>query len=432
MLKASMYLTLLAIIMKLIGKEVIETDYILHIAVVVLALAGSGYTACILQFTLDQLVGASGEQLTFAIYWLIWGGFTTACFTNMFYYISFQNSKYLLHSVSILSILIAVCMMECCNHWLMKKPLLSNPIKHIAKVLNYARKHKYPERRSAFTYWEEDYPSRIDLGKDKYGGPFTVEEVEDVKTSFRLIVLIMSSTAYVFAWQCKSQGITAKNPLGWLNQSSAHSSTMLQGLLSFFGLPIYHFILYPLFYNYIPGLLKRVGLGMLLLLLSLFSSSILQLTEPSVTCVIPVNNGTMSDPVTSYWQLVPNIEFGLSIVISVFTFIELVICQSPCQMKGMILTLSFAFCGLYNIVGYILNIIVQTYIIPLFSECAFYHYIFHLALLVIVLIVYVIIAKWYNFRKRNDVIPYHMFAEECFEKNQKQEKNYQKYMYLTF
>ena len=65
----------------------------------------------------------------------------------------------------------------------MKKPLLSNPIKHIAKVLNYARKHKYPERRSALTYWEDDYPSRIDLGKDKYGGPFTIEEVEDVKTS---------------------------------------------------------------------------------------------------------------------------------------------------------------------------------------------------------------------------------------------------------
>ena len=29
-----------------------------------------------------------------------------------------------------------------------------------------------PERRSAFTYWEEDIPRRIDLGKSKYGGPF--------------------------------------------------------------------------------------------------------------------------------------------------------------------------------------------------------------------------------------------------------------------
>ena len=29
------------------------------------------------------------------------------------------------------------------------------------------------------TYWEEDIPPRIDLGKLKYGGPFTTEEVED-------------------------------------------------------------------------------------------------------------------------------------------------------------------------------------------------------------------------------------------------------------
>ena len=38
---------------------------------------------------------------------------------------------------------------------------------------------------------EEDYPSRIDLGKSQYGGPFTVEEVEDVKTVFRLIPVVM-------------------------------------------------------------------------------------------------------------------------------------------------------------------------------------------------------------------------------------------------
>ena len=60
------------------------------------------------------------------------------------------------------------------------------------KVLNYSYQHKYPERRSAFTYWENDIPSRIDLGKDKYGGPFTYEQVEDVKTFFRLLLLIMS------------------------------------------------------------------------------------------------------------------------------------------------------------------------------------------------------------------------------------------------
>ena len=52
--------------------------------------------------------------------------------------------------------------------------------KIIFKVLNYARKTKYPERRSAFTYIDEEEPSRLDYGKHKFGGPFTEEEVEDV------------------------------------------------------------------------------------------------------------------------------------------------------------------------------------------------------------------------------------------------------------
>ena len=66
---------------------------------------------------------------------------------------------------------------------------------HIAKVLNYARKNKHPRSRSALIYWEEDYPSRLDLGKDKYGGPFSEEEVEDVKTVLRLLPLLVCMPA---------------------------------------------------------------------------------------------------------------------------------------------------------------------------------------------------------------------------------------------
>ena len=42
------------------------------------------------------------------------------------------------------------------------------------------------------TYWENHTPPRIDLGKHKYGGPFTYEQVEDVKTFFMLLLLTVS------------------------------------------------------------------------------------------------------------------------------------------------------------------------------------------------------------------------------------------------
>ena len=72
---------------------------------------------------------------------------------------------------------------------LIKEPVTQNPLKLIYKVLRYAVKTKHLRQRSAFTYWEDELPSRIDFGKSKYGGPFTTEQVEDVKTFLRLLVI---------------------------------------------------------------------------------------------------------------------------------------------------------------------------------------------------------------------------------------------------
>ena len=78
-----------------------------------------------------------------------------------------------------------------------------NPFRIIYKVLSFALKNKFPLNRSAFTYCEENTPSRLDLGKEQYGGPFTTEEVEDVKTFFRLIVLL----GILFGYHVSSDGV---------------------------------------------------------------------------------------------------------------------------------------------------------------------------------------------------------------------------------
>ena len=78
----------------------------------------------------------------------------------------------------------------------------------------------------------------------------------------------------------------------------------------------------------------------------------------------------------------------------------------------------------YGIFEYFINTVIWQYIIRLFSKYALYQYLIHLLLCVIVLILYVIVAKWHKFKKGNDVIPFRMFVEECFEKNYEQEKVY--------
>ena len=84
-----------------------------------------------------------------------------------------------------------------------------NPFKNIYRVLKYSWNHKVPEHRSAFTYWEEDIPRRIDLGKNKYGGPFTNEEVEDTKTFLHILPLLLC----LFGYHLAGDGYSAPNQL---------------------------------------------------------------------------------------------------------------------------------------------------------------------------------------------------------------------------
>ena len=56
----------------------------------------------------------------------------------------------------------------------------------------YARKATYNTFQSAFTI-NKDPPPRLDLAKTRYGGPFTSAQVEDVKTFYRLLLILIST-----------------------------------------------------------------------------------------------------------------------------------------------------------------------------------------------------------------------------------------------
>ena len=80
--------------------------------------------------------------------------------------------------VSCVQLVLSLCgiiFMFLIPRWFNINQVSKKPLKIIFGVLNYSLKHNYPERRSAFTYLEDDIPSRIDLGVEKYGGPFTYE-----------------------------------------------------------------------------------------------------------------------------------------------------------------------------------------------------------------------------------------------------------------
>ena len=174
---------------------------VLSIIVLVIGALGFGslYTN-MLPFTLDQMIGASAEELSAVVQWYYWGFIIGKLIRDILRCISIPQQLEFLDVIPVVLLvlgslcLLAVLIMDCLYHkWLDTNDKTGNPIKLIFGVLNYARKNKYPRLRSAFTYIDEEQPSRLDFGKHKFGGPFTEEEVEDVKTIFQFISLLVAA-----------------------------------------------------------------------------------------------------------------------------------------------------------------------------------------------------------------------------------------------
>ena len=77
----------------------------------------------------------------------------------------------------------------------------SNPLRLIVNVVYYSAtvKRKNPVYRRAFRYGEERKP-RIELAKKDFDGIFTSEEVEDVKTFFRICLVIFSLSGVILTF----------------------------------------------------------------------------------------------------------------------------------------------------------------------------------------------------------------------------------------
>ena len=142
------------------------------------------------------------------------------------------------------------------KHKLENISLIKNPIKLIVRVLCYARKHKYPENRSALTYWEEEAPSRLDLGKDKYGGPFTEEEVEDVKTVFHMLPLFIGFIAIIL-----SDDVYWSVDKSFTLPTFLAVTDILYYICSVILIMGYLFFIRVCFYKYIPSMLTRMSVG---------------------------------------------------------------------------------------------------------------------------------------------------------------------------
>ncbi len=88
---------------------------------------------------------------------------------------------------------VSLLVFSCCffnRHLLPDLNNNENPLKLVYGVLKFVKNHSYPINRSALTYGE--IPSRIDYAKERFGGPYTTEHVESVKTFGRMVIVLLT------------------------------------------------------------------------------------------------------------------------------------------------------------------------------------------------------------------------------------------------
>ena len=387
------------------------------------------YEAAMLPFLTDQVIGANARQLSALVYWYYW--VQSLAYGQVAVIVCLPQSTETLNTIiavpcgiCLALIIISDCL---CQQWLDRTHKVTNPIKLIIQVLNYTRKHNYPERRSAFTYLDEEHPTRMDFGKNKFGGPYSEEEVEDVKTVLQLSPLlscagIISGCLHLWKFgQLKVNALDENNE--FLNCMVNDGMGLSCWIIPLIGIPFYHFLLNPLFHKCFPSMLRGIGVSLFIMLVGITICTILLITAIAqsghliqyMTC--KEFNGTvkLNTIVEWYWKLGSHLTYCIGYTIANVLLLQFAVAQSPDKMKGFTIGMLIAF-----------NAIGKTAVLaPRFSHCYTLCYDLPVFVLVTVLsLLLLVLLKCYKLRERNREINIQAIVEDHYERYMDQEAEY--------
>ena len=192
-------------------------------------------------------------------------------------------------------------------------------------------------------------------------------------------------------------------------------------------IPIYELFIYPLARNWIPSMLKSVGIGAILMIgLALFLLTV-DAVEHSrsslpVPCMFVATTDSPTFNMDSKWVEVPyNLINAISIMLFFIPIFEFVYAQTPYGMKGFLTGITWAavqFCGtvadcLVHTAWY--NGWKKQFTNP---SCGVLYYIFMALVGIVGLIIFCIVAKWYRRRQRDELasLNEHTFVEDYYER----------------
>ena len=178
--------------------EALHYKFLLPLMLVLICVGTAGFQANVIPYGADQIAYGSSAQVSSYFYWYYWSRNLGLFLSN---YISFLSCSdipdHLFNTlvpgtVAAVSIAAALTVLYLLRHWLQIYQEKTNPWRKITHVLYNVARARRPSQRSAFSYAGRDPPSRFDLAKQVHGGGFSNEDVEDVKSFLRLLVVLLA------------------------------------------------------------------------------------------------------------------------------------------------------------------------------------------------------------------------------------------------
>ena len=398
----------------------------------------AGYNANYIQFGLDQLLDAPSYHQALFVHWAKWCYDFISTITIIIMIcrssdgssIDVPRGQIFVSSSTIFLFVVFFLLLFTCwkRRWFYSEPGHRNPYKMVIMVLNFARKHKYPLQRSAFTYCDDERPSRLDFAKERYGGPFTTEQVEDVKTFLRIVVILIT-VGSVFIMDLPASETMMYSFGVHIGESTLSHSWMwtlincnlLRNLVSTTFLPVYIWVIFSFLRNRVPKIFFRLGLGIFLYFCGILSTFMIDIaghakhSENETECIFNVTYNTSTyqfniPHLDMHWAVyIPsNVFIGIGPTLVTVTIFEFISAQSPHAMKGLLLGTYYAIQGIFQFISSVmlvpvsLNSIWENELYPPHTGCLFGYLLSTCTIALIGLILYSFAARWYVYRKRDD------------------------------
>ena len=367
----------------------------------------------VLQCGIEQMPDASAENMTAYIAWFVYvvvaGAWLSVIVANAFKFCLHERYKSLLNSIPVILLSVGLCSLFLYQHLLVDHRQTHNPVKTVYQVLKYAKQHKYPVNRSAFTYWEEEIPSRIDLGKSKYGGPFTTEQVEDVKVFLRISVVLLFLGGLLTAVTLISLELHNVR----LHHGEKCSQIVVQSdlLCGFFPATlfvlVYEFGFYPIFKYWLPTMIRRI-------VISAFLTIVLSI------CILLATIAVDIIPNTDFNTNFPSVAiffstfFLLLSLLFITSTLEFIYAQSPESMKGFFIA-CLSFSGLVSLYASA-SIFTVWHQYCTISVCRVIFAGPVVAFSCVLFILYCLVARWYKRRERDEPCNEQAIIEDIFSR----------------